>query len=40
MSGYMEKMSADGDALGKESHFIQKPFSIQHFTRKVREAIE
>jgi CheY-like chemotaxis protein len=40
MSGYMEKLSSNGEAVGEERHFIQKPFSVQHFTRKIREALD
>ena len=40
MSGYMDKMSTKGEALVNESYFIQKPFSVQDFTRKVREVLD
>ena len=40
MSGYTADVIAHHGVLDEGVHFIQKPFSIQHFSFKVREALE
>jgi two-component system cell cycle sensor histidine kinase/response regulator CckA len=39
MSGYSDVAIADSGVLGQETHFIEKPFSIQALIQKVRQAI-
>jgi DNA-binding NtrC family response regulator len=40
MSGYTENVIVRQGVLKEDVHFVQKPFSLNDFARKVREAIE
>jgi PAS domain S-box-containing protein len=40
MSGYTGQAVGDNEVLGKRSFFLQKPFSRQSLTQKVREALD
>lgn len=40
MSGYTENVIVRQGVLKEDIHFIQKPFSMKDFARKVREAID
>jgi DNA-binding NtrC family response regulator len=39
MSGYMDGVIAELGMLKEDTHFIQKPFSVQTLAAKVREAL-
>ena len=39
MSGYSENVIAKDGALEEGAHFIQKPFSVKHLARKVRDIL-
>jgi two-component system cell cycle sensor histidine kinase/response regulator CckA len=40
MSGYTGQAVGDNEILGKRSYFLQKPFSRESLTQKVREALD
>jgi CheY-like chemotaxis protein len=40
ISGHVESLPARGEGDGREEHLLRKPFSIEAFLRKVREALD
>jgi DNA-binding NtrC family response regulator len=40
MSGYTDNIITSDNGSEKDRHFIQKPFSVEDFARKIREVLK